>query len=309
MTTALIARTLNPAPVERIADLSQIATEMRRLAQLEPDSIAASMTELECRRLIRSVEERYNLDAQFRGALLAGVSTEMQIDMRAARLRALETRALGATAYAQVVGSSFVPTFMGEMVNRSPLLDLSETVSTSNGARLYFSFTVSQITSNGIVTQGSTITGSDPAFDGGYLGNYGYKNLITASDDLVTDGALDIESMCANAVAPLAARKLNDDLWGGNGTTAPQGLLAGLSTVSATGAAIVTFLDIANLLAAVPAAPLSHLYTAHCNRCELSAAPVWNVRLSRNECNECHRPIHRDDLTNIPTVGRIPRPA
>ncbi|MEN9504292.1 MAG: hypothetical protein RI958_218 [Actinomycetota bacterium] len=52
----------------------------------------------------------------------------------------------------------------------------------------------------------------------------------------------------------MSARRLSTDLWGGGGTTEPQGLLAGLGTVTAGATASVSLADIAKLLAAVPAA-------------------------------------------------------
>jgi HK97 family phage major capsid protein len=214
-----------------------VGTTMRALGQTRSDILRAE---------IRS-SFGPGIDAEFRAAVLGGEPVDL--------LPAPEHRILGASAIANTSGTDFTATFMGAAVQAAPLLELSTVIKTTSGNRRSYSFVVTQLTSNAVTAPGAAITPSDPTFGTtAELDAYKYPNLILASEELVTDSALSFEQLCADRVAPLAARKMSDDLWAGNGTTAPQGLLAGLTTVTAAGAAVVAFADVANLLRQVPTA-------------------------------------------------------
>lgn len=185
-----------------------------------------------------------HVDIGFRTVMAFGGSIEVP----------LETRSLTATARGVLGGSTFVEAFLAKAIEAAPLLDWATVLPTEDGKNLDFGFLSTDMTSNGVVVDGATITESDPGFDRPPLRAYAYKDVVRASAELVADAQLDLERLAAEHVAPLTARKLSTDLWGGGGTTEPQGLLAGLGTVTATNAASVSLADIARLLAAVPAA-------------------------------------------------------
>jgi HK97 family phage major capsid protein len=212
------------------------------------DDVAASFRKLTLDELTSDIRRSVGpeFDIEFRQLLAT----------RRAYEAPFETRALGATARATLgIGDTFVTTLSGAMANVAPLLDLATVVTTETGEDLDFSYVATLPTPNGIVADGASITAADPTFAGGSIKAFAYKDLIEISNELLSDGTWPVEQWAANRMGPSIAYKLSADLWNGAGpTTAPQGLLGGLSTVNAAGAAIVTFDDVAALLNAVPAA-------------------------------------------------------
>jgi HK97 family phage major capsid protein len=166
----------------------------------------------------------------------------------------LNVRALTASARAQLSDRTFVEHLFAKAVEAAPLLSWSTLLETGDALPFDFGFLNVDATAPGVVADGATITAGDPGFARASFGSFAYKAVVAASAELVVDARLDLERLAAEHVAPILARKLADDLWGGGGTTEPEGLLAGLSTVTAGAAATVTLADVAALLAALPAA-------------------------------------------------------
>lgn len=208
-----------------------------------------------------------DVDIAFRSALVRPGKTDLPIS----------ARALDASDRAVVGGRSFVNAYMGAAVNSVPLLDLASVITTSNGEFLDWGFTVTNMSANTVSAPGATITASDPVFGGGELDAYGYKALIEASAEVVNDAAIDFETFAAERVAPVNAFEFGSDAWDGDGSDKPEGLLAGLSTVAAAGASVVTFDDIANLLNGVPAA---YRYSG---RCTILLSPGAHIDLLQED--------------------------
>jgi HK97 family phage major capsid protein len=220
------------------------------------------------------------IDAELRAAFGDGFDIafrQLVNDGRGSFEAPLNLRALGATARGNLSAFGFVETFAGAMAAAAPLLDLATIVPTTNGADVDFSFATTLPTANGIVADGATITASDPVFAGAALKAYAYKDLIRMSNEVLTDGAWSAEQWAGDRMGANVAFKLSADLWGGGGSTAPEGLLAGLSTVTAAGAAIVTFDDVAALLNGVPAA---YRYSG---RCTILLSPGAHVDLMEEQ--------------------------
>lgn len=218
-----------------------------RSALAAGDETTAAFRRLTLDELTRDVREHAGdrLDLEFRTALFTpagGYETPF------------EARTVGATARGIIGGTTFVDAFFAKAVQAAPLLDWATVLPTSDGRSIDFGFLTTDGTANGVVTDGSTITGVDPGFNRAQLKAYAYKQLTVVASELLTDARLDLERLAAEHLAPLTARKLSTDLWGGGGTTEPEGLLAGLGTVTAAAAGSVSLTDVANLLAAVPAA-------------------------------------------------------
>lgn len=167
----------------------------------------------------------------------------------------LQQRALTATARTQLGNpDSYTEALLAKTVQAAPLLSWATVLETADGRNLDYGFISTDATANGVVADGATITASDPGFDRAALKSYAYKDVTIAAAELVSDARLNLERLAAEHVAPLIARKLSADLWTGGGTTEPEGLLAGLGTVTASAAGAVDLGDIVSLLAAVPAA-------------------------------------------------------
>jgi HK97 family phage major capsid protein len=187
-----------------------------------------------------------NVDPTFRGVFAYGGTYETSFD--------INTRALTASARAQLSDRTFVEALFAKAVEAAPLLDWATLLETGDALPFDFGFLNVDATAPGVIDDGATITAGDPGFARASFGSFAYKAVIAAAAELVVDARLDLERLAAEHVAPILARKLSSDLWGGGGTTEPQGLLAGLGTVTAAGASAVTLADVAKLLAAVPAA-------------------------------------------------------
>lgn len=217
-----------------------------------------------------------NIDAAFRVHARMASKAEVEFDWPDLHQRDLGQTALDILRPAYSSNPTFATHFLGAAVQASPLLDLATVVPTNNGAMVDWSFISTQPTAGGPFAPGATVTASDPAWGGGdLLSPFRYGLTVAASNELLEDTDFPTEQWIAQRVAPVIARRASTDWWGGaGGTTAPEGLLAGLTTVTAAGAATVTLDDVGNLLSNVPS---EYAFT---DRCHVLLAPAayWQLR-------------------------------
>jgi hypothetical protein len=240
-----------------LAQRSATADRMAWEIAHDADNVAA-FTRNELDDIDARIARQYpGVDAGFR-ALFVGA------EGRHAAEYPFDTRAVGATARGLVGGLGFSATFWASAVAAAPLLGLARIIATSSGESWHHGFVSTNVDANGIVTDGSSISVTDPAFSRATFAAYSYKNLLKASDEMVRDPAFDIEGYTAEVVAPIVVRDFADDCITGDGSSKPRGLASSgaLTAVTAGGASVVTFDDIAALLAGVPAA---HRYSGRCH--------------------------------------------
>lgn len=222
-------------------------------------------------------QQHPHIDGVFRlHVRMATRGRELELDLPRLQQRDLLQPALDLLRPADTSNPSFATHFVGAAVQAAPLLDLATTVTTNMGGTVDWSFVSTQPTVGGPFTPGTTVTASDPVWGGGdMLSPFKYGLTVAASNELIEDTDFPFEEWTAQRVAPAVARKASTDWWGGaGGTTAPEGLLAGLTTVTAAGAATVTLDDVANLLSNVPS---EYAFT---DRCAVLLAPAayWQLR-------------------------------
>jgi HK97 family phage major capsid protein len=231
--------------LRRRSDAARLYDQLRDVAGRETTAALHRLAVQEADDEIRALYGD-RLDIAFRSALVSG-GAPVELPF--------ETRALGATAHGQIADKGFTAAYLDKAVESAPLLDVGTVVTTSHGGDWQYGFITTGVTVNGVVADGVTITDTDPVFDGAVFKEFGFKGLCKVSQEMVRDSSVDLERLAAEHFAPLQARALSTQLWEGDGTTEPQGLMAGISnTVNAAGAAVCTFDDVAAVLNGVPAA-------------------------------------------------------
>ena len=117
-----------------------------------------------------------------------------------------------------------------------PMLDVSQTISTTSGENL----TIPTLTAYSTATikgAGSAIAESEPTFSSITLGAYKYSFLVQVSNELVADAGFDISSLIAQQAGESIGYAVNEGLTLGTGTVQPTGLVtaAGSALVGGTG--------------------------------------------------------------------------
>jgi HK97 family phage major capsid protein len=169
------------------------------------------------------------------------------------------------------VAKSFSSAIVGAIVADSPLLQVATVITTDNASPIEAGASVTPMQSvgappirvaaaiqtvpsiAGLTAEGAAMGGTDPAFKGLDMGSFKYGELINVTLELAEDTAMDLEALMVERVSPALAYRFNADCWtGAGGTTAPEGLLAALSTVTGGIAATPSLIDVEGLIAAVP---------------------------------------------------------
>jgi HK97 family phage major capsid protein len=211
----------------------------------------------------------HHIDVAFRGILAAKESLAIEYP--------LEHRAIGATARGQVGGNdtSFGTAFWNAAVAAAPILAFCTLVNTEDGAPFTLGYIAANPSSNGIVTDGSTINDTDPTFGGRPLVAYPFKQLLRISAEMVADSAFDAEGYAGGVLGPLSIRDFADDLISGDGSSKPLGLTAsGITNVNAAAAGAITLDDVAGACEAVPAA---HMFSGR-GAILISPGAYWDLR-------------------------------
>jgi HK97 family phage major capsid protein len=138
----------------------------------------------------------------------------------------VETRALGKAAGAvNMTSVGFYDKILLNLVESSAVLRAGATViTTENGEDLRIPRQTAY-SAAGIVAEGATIPEADPTLTSVTLGAFGYKVLITVSNELVEDVGFDLSSYLATETGVALGNALGSDLINGSGSGAPRGVL------------------------------------------------------------------------------------
>jgi HK97 family phage major capsid protein len=144
-----------------------------------------------------------------------------------------------ATAGGNTVPTSFYETLYEHLVEVSGVMQAGPTVlNTTSGETLEYPVTTAH-SSAAIISEGSAITESDPAFAKRSLSAYKYATLIQVSRELLDDSGVDLEGYLARQAGRAVGIALGADLVTGNASSKPSGILQ-TSTLGKTGSASVS---------------------------------------------------------------------
>lgn len=146
---------------------------------------------------------------------------------------------LTAAAGGNTVPTSFYERLVEHMVEVSAVMQAGATVlNTNSGESIQVPKTTSHSTA-GIVTEGSAIAASDPAFGQITLGAYKYGTLIQVSRELLDDTGVDLEGYLARQAGRALGNAFGAHAMTGTGTNQPRGVVtdATLGVTGSTGVA------------------------------------------------------------------------
>jgi len=140
-----------------------------------------------------------------------------------------------ATAGGNTVPTSFFAQVWEHMIENSAILQAGATVlNTASGENLEIPVTTTH-SSGALITEGSTLTESDPAFAKRTLGAYKYGLSIQVSSELVADTGFDLLGYLARQAGRAVGNALGTDLITGNASSKPSGIVQ-TATTGVTGA-------------------------------------------------------------------------
>jgi len=145
---------------------------------------------------------------------------------------------LSAGAGANTVPTSFYERLMAHLIETSAILQAGATIlNTNSGESIQIPKTTSH-SSAAIVTEGGTISPSDPAFGQITLGAYKYGTLIQVSRELLDDTGVDLEGYLSMQAGRALGNAFGAHAITGTGTSQPRGVVTD-ATLGVTGAASV----------------------------------------------------------------------
>ena len=140
-----------------------------------------------------------------------------------------------ATAGGNTVPTSFFGQVWEHMIESSAILQAGATViNTASGENLEIPVTTAH-SSGALISEGSTLTESDPAFAKRTLGAYKYGLSIQVSSELVADTGFDLLGYLARQAGRAVGNALGTDLVTGNASSKPSGIVQ-TATTGVTGA-------------------------------------------------------------------------
>ena len=141
---------------------------------------------------------------------------------------------LTAAAGANTVPTSFYDQLVAHMIETSAMLRAGVTVlNTNSGETIQIPKTTAH-SSGAIVTEGSPIAASDPAFGQQSLGSYKYGVLVQVSRELVDDTAVDLIGYLSMETGRALGNAFGAHLVTGTGTGQPRGVVTD-ATLGVTG--------------------------------------------------------------------------
>lgn len=142
---------------------------------------------------------------------------------------------LSAGAGANTVPTSFYERLVQHLIEVSAIMQAGATVlNTNSGESIQVPKTTSHSTA-GIVTEGGSISASDPAFGQITLGAYKYGTLIQVSRELLDDTGVDLEGYLAMQAGRALGNAFGAHAVTGDGTAKPRGVVTD-ATLGVTGA-------------------------------------------------------------------------
>jgi len=226
-----------------LAAWSEARNSLARMLRQDPDSTATALYASQNEKIDAAVRSRCgDVDLEFRAAMHDKHLVTLH------RPQAMITNPV-------IAGRSFAGALWTALANTVPLLDLGARWDSMDASPSEVGFVTELITPTSRLPMGSAVPGSDLGFgDGSEISAHHYKSQTVASAELVTDVTFDFEEFIVDRAVPALTAGMGPELWTGDGVDAPIGLLAAVGTAVAAGSAVVTFDDIAKLVAAVPEA-------------------------------------------------------
>lgn len=153
-----------------------------------------------------------------------------------------------ATAGGNTVPTSFYNQLIAHMIEVSGLLQAGPTIlRTDSGENIDVPTTTAHST-GALVTEGSTIGESDPAFTKRTLGAYKYGVLIQVSTELLTDTGVDLTGYLSMEAGRAIGNALGADLVTGNGSSKPSGVVQTATSGVTGGTGVVGAFTADNLI-------------------------------------------------------------
>jgi len=135
-----------------------------------------------------------------------------------------------ATAGGNTVPTTFFGQVWEHMIESSAILQAGATVlNTASGENLEIPVTTAH-SSGALISEGSTLTESDPAFAKRTLGAYKYGLSIQVSSELVADTGFDLLGYLARQAGRAVGNAMGADLVTGNASSKPSGIVQTAST-------------------------------------------------------------------------------
>lgn len=168
---------------------------------------------------------------------------------------ALEFRGLGTTpdsAGGYTIATSVYNQVSKTLKNYSPVRSLAQILNTSTGEPLRVPRCDDTSNSGAIVSEGSAHAEQDAVFSTVTMGAFTYSSkMVRVSNELLADSQIDLAQFLGEILGERLGRIQANHFLLGNGTTEPQGVIAGASTVAAASATTINADDLINVAAAV----------------------------------------------------------
>lgn len=146
-----------------------------------------------------------------------------RVDWNAIQARALSVGT--ATAGGDTVPTSFYDRLVEHMIQTSSILQSGATILNTAGGEVIQVPKTTAHSSAAIVSEGSQITESDPAFGQVELGAYKYGTLIQISRELLEDTGVDLEGYLARQAGRALGNAFGAHAITGNGSSKPRGVI------------------------------------------------------------------------------------
>jgi len=176
---------------------------------------------------------------------------------------ALEFRGLATTpdsAGGFTVATSVYNQVSRTLKNYSPVRSLAQVLTTTNGEPLRVPRCDDTANSGAIVSEGSAHAEQDAVFSTVTMGAFTYSSkMVRVSNELLADSQIDLARFLGEILGERLGRIQANHFLLGNGSTEPQGVITGASTVAAASATAITCDDLINVAAAVDPAYLADI--------------------------------------------------
>jgi HK97 family phage major capsid protein len=172
----------------------------------------------------------------------------------------LEFRALGKSAGAglEVVPQSLFDTVSKTLAAYAPVRSVATIIRTDRGETLKVPTCDDTNNVGSIVTEGAENTALDLTFSEVSLGAYKYSSrLVRVSNELLADTGVNLVQFIGETLGERIGRAQSAHFLTGTGSSQPQGLLVGGTSVAAANAATLTYADLVNLLVSINPAYLA----------------------------------------------------
>lgn len=219
------------------ADLDEIRANIEAIAEAEKRNRDA---EDAFARLGASGEQRTerNLTDEFR-SLAKRETNKIDISQRdlSAAIQSRDLTKGSATAGGNTVPTSFAGMLWEHMIESAAIVGVATVFNTAGGENFEVPVTTTHST-GALITEGSTLTESDPAYAKRTLGAYKYAYSFQVSSELLADTGVDLTGYFARQAGRAVGNAFGVHLATGDGSSKPSGVVQ-TSTLGVTGAASV----------------------------------------------------------------------